>query len=141
MLSDPCAYMKERNDELVIITVWVDDLLIFRTSNKVIEQIKNDLRTQWELTDLGEPMKIVGIEITRTKNCIKISQQMYVKAILKHEGLSNVNSVATPLDTNIKLEPNLEGNKGNRSNSFAKLLGELQFLANGTRPDIAFTVN
>ena len=131
--------MKERNDELVIITVWVDDLLIFGTSNKVIEQTKNDLRTQWELTDLGEPMKIVGIEITCTKNCIKISQQMYVKTILKCKGLSNVNSVATPLDTNIKLEPNLEGNEGNQSNS--KLLGELQFLANGTRPDITFTVN
>jgi Reverse transcriptase (RNA-dependent DNA polymerase) len=133
--------MKERNDELVIITVWVDDLLIFGTSNKIIEQTKSDLRTQWEVTDLGEPTKIVGIEITRTENCIKISQRMYVEAILKREGLSNVNSVATLMDINIKLEPNPEENEGNRSNSFAKLLGELQFLANGTRPDIAFTVN
>ena len=57
---------------------------------------------------------------------------MYIEAILKHEGLSNVNSITTPLDTNIKLEKNLEGIEGNRSNSFAKLLGELQFLANGT---------
>ena len=141
MVSDPCTYKKESDNELVIITVWVDDLLIFGSTNKIIEQTKSDLRTQWEVTDLGEPTKIVGIEITCTENCIKISQQMYVEAILKREGLSNVNSVATPLDTNIKLEPNPEGNEGSRSNSFAKLLGELQFLANGTRPDIAFTVN
>ena len=141
LLSDPCAYMKERNDELVIITVWVDDLLIFGTSNKCIEQTKSDLRTQWEVTDLGEPTKIIGIEITHTENCIKISQRLYVEAILKREGMSNANSVTTPLDTNIKLEPNPEGNEGNRSNSFAKFIGELQFLANGTRPDIAFAVN
>ena len=49
--------------------------------------------------------------------------------------------MATPLDPNIKLEPNPDGNEGNRSNSFAHLLGELQFFANCTRPDIAFAVN
>ena len=66
---------------------------------------------------------------------------MYIKSILEREGLSGINSVGTPLDSNVKLEPNPDGNEGSRSNSFAKLLGELQFLANCTRPDIAFTVN
>jgi hypothetical protein len=36
---------------------------------------------------------------------------------------------------------NPDGNKGNRSNSYAQLLGELQFLANATRPDIAHAIN
>jgi len=36
---------------------------------------------------------------------------------------------------------NPDGNEGNRSNSFSRLLGELQYLANCTRPDIAFAVN
>ena len=44
--------------------------------------------------------------------------------------------MTTPLNTNIKLEPNPDGNEGNRSNSFARLLGD-----NCTRPDIAFAVN
>jgi hypothetical protein len=39
------------------------------------------------------------------------------------------------------LKPNPDGNKGNHSNLFARLLGELQFLANSTRPDIVFAVN
>ena len=51
------------------------------------------------------------------------------------------NPVATPLHPNVKIGPNLEGNEGSRSNSFAKLLGELQFLTNATRPDIAHTIN
>ena len=42
---------------------------------------------------------------------------------------------------NIKLVLNPDGNKGNRSNSFARLLGELQFLANSTWLDITFAVN
>ena len=55
--------------------------------------------------------------------------------------MDRCNSVGTPLDPNVPLEPNPEGNEGNRSNSFARLLGELQFLANATRPDLAYAVN
>ena len=139
--SDPCVYVKRNGKELAIITVWVDNLLLFATSDELMERIKSDLRTQWEMTDLGEPTKIIGVEITQTKNAITISQRIYIESILEREGLSEINSVATPLDLNMKLEPNPDGGEGNRSNSFARLLGELQFLANNTRPDIAFTVN
>jgi uncharacterized protein YuzE len=125
----------------VIITVWVDDLLLFATSDELMQQTKSDLCTEWEITDLGEPTKIIGIEITQAEDSITISQKVYIESILKREGLSEINSVTTPLDPNIKLEPNPDGSEGNRSNSFARLLGELQFLANNTRPDISFAVN
>jgi hypothetical protein len=139
--SDPCVYIKWDGDDVIILTVWVDDILLFATSEKLIEQIISDIRSIWEVTVLGEPTKIVGIEITQTSDSITLSQKIYIKSILEREGLSDINSVSTPLDSNIKLEPNPDGNEGNRSNSFARLLGELQYLANCTRPDIAFAVN
>ena len=111
--SDPCVYIKRDGNDLVIITVWVDDLLLFATSNELMEQTKSDLRTEWEVTDLGEPTKIIGIEITQTENTITISQKIYIESILEREGLIGINSVATPLDPNIKLEPNPNGNEGN----------------------------
>ena len=47
-----------------------------------------------------------------------------------------------PMDLNMRLEPNPDSNNGgNRSNSYTRLLGELQFLANATWPDIAYAVN
>ena len=139
--SDPCVYIKQDGNDVVILTVWVDDILLFATSDKLIEQTISDLKSVWEVTDVGEPTKIVGIEITQNNDSITISQKLYIKSILEREGLTGINSVTTPLDPNIKLEPNPDGNEGNRSNSFARLLGELQFLANSTRPDIAFAVN
>src|SRR6202522_4711304 len=139
--SDPCVYIKWDGDDVIILTVWVDDILLFATSEKLIEQIISDIRSVWEVTVLGEPTKIVGIEITQTSDSITISQKMYIRTILEREGLGEINSVSTPLDPNIKLEPNPDGNEGNRSNSFARLLGELQYLANCTQPDITFAVN
>jgi hypothetical protein len=93
------------------------------------------------MTDLGEPTKIIGVKITQTDTSITISQKIYIKSILEHEALSEINSVATPMDLNLKLQLNPDSNEGSRSNSFARLLGELQYLANCTRPNISFTVN
>jgi hypothetical protein len=139
--SDPCAYIRRKGRDLAIITVWVDDLLLFASSDKLMEKMKNDVHSEWKVTNLGEPTRIVGIEITRTENSITISQKQYIDTILKREGLQQANPVSMPMDPNIKLQPNSDGNEGNRSNSYAKVLGELQFLANATRPDIAFAVN
>jgi hypothetical protein len=93
------------------------------------------------MTDISEPTKIIGVEITQTDTSITISQKIYIESILAHEGLSEINSVAMPMDLNLKLQLNPDGNEGSRSNSFARLLGELQYLANCTRPDILFTMN
>ena len=103
--------------------------------------MENNLHAEWEITDLGEPLKIMGIEITRTKDSITISQKRYIELILQREGLTKANAVAMPLDPNVALELNPDGNAGDRSNSYARLLRELQFLANTTWPDIAYAVN
>jgi len=43
---------------------------------------KNYIKSVWEVTDIGEPNKIVGIEITINENSISISQQKYIENIL-----------------------------------------------------------
>jgi hypothetical protein len=141
LLSDPCAYIRRDGDEIAIVTVWVDDLLLFATSMELMEKMKSDLRKEWQITDLGEPSKIVGIEIMRRKDSISISQRGYIEKILREEGMERCNPVAMPLDPNVKIEPNPDGNQGDRSNSYARLIGELQFISNATRPDIAYAVN
>jgi hypothetical protein len=86
-------------------------------------------------------MKIVRIKITLKEQTVTISQRKYIENILKKEGLEHANVVSMLLDVNSPLEPNPEGGKGDQSNSYVRLLGELQFLANATRPDITFVVN
>jgi hypothetical protein len=139
--SDPCAYVRRHVQNIEIITIWVADFLLFMSSQMLLDVLKAELQTEWEITDLGDPTKIVGIKITHTKNATMITQQKYVESILKRQGMDNANPVSMPMDPNVSLEPNPDGSQGNQSNSYMRLLGELQFLANATRPDIAYAVN
>jgi hypothetical protein len=127
--------------KFIIITVWVDDLLLFSNNHSLMEQTKIELGNEWELTNLGEPSKIIRIEITRTLMMIKVGQQKYIENILKRQEMDCANPISTLLDPNKKLQPNPDRNKGSKSNSFVRLLGELQYIANVTQPDIAYLVN
>ena len=90
---------------------------------------------------MGEPFKIVGIKITLSKGRISITQAQNIKKILTRQGLDDASPVQMPLDPNVKIIQNPNGNSGNRSNSFAQLLGKLQYIAISTRSDIGYAVN
>ena len=55
--------------------------------------------------------------------------------------MERANPVATPLDSGTKIDPNPDQADGDECNSYARLLGELQYLASATRPDISFAVH
>jgi hypothetical protein len=53
-----------------IMTVWVDDTLLFTMSDAMMEHMENTLQSEWEITDLREPTKIIGIKIPQTSERI-----------------------------------------------------------------------
>jgi transposase InsO family protein len=143
LYSDPCAYIRRTGDNIEIITVWVDDLLLFTNDVTVMGKLKLELQTMFDVTDLGDPNKIVGIEINRDRirGELRISQTRYIESILEKYGLADGNSVSTPLDPKVKFEPITPSTeKGNRSNEYASLIGSLMYAAVATRPDIAYAV-
>ena len=80
--SDPCAYIRRDGDDIQIITVWVDDLLLFTTNEQLMRYLKDKLNKMFDLTDLGEPSRIIGIEIIRHDDSLSISQPLYIESIL-----------------------------------------------------------
>ena len=139
--SDPCIYIWRAGDDFAIIAVWVDDMLMFAMTITLRDKTKADIKSEWEIMDLGVPTKIVRIELTISPDKIFISLSKYIKSILLREGLGRSNPVSTPLDLNVTLVPNPDGNSGDCSNAFASLLGELQYIVIATCLDISYTVN
>ena len=79
-MVDPCTYVRWKSDGVEVVAVWVDDLLLFVSDSDLMENMKLELKSVFEITNLGEPAKIVGIEIERdcAKKTIRISQKQLI---------------------------------------------------------------
>ena len=93
LISDSCTYVRWDGDNVVIITVWVDDLLLFATNDAMMEHMKGSIESEWQATDLGEPSKIIGIEITIMPEYLRISQGKYIENLLRKENMAEANPV------------------------------------------------
>ena len=140
-MVDPCTYVRWKTDGVEVIAVWANDLLLFASDSDLMENMKLELKSVFEITDLGEPAKIVGIEIKQdhAKKTIQISQKQLIKGILQREGLESAHPVAVPMDPSIQFQLS-EGESKGKSNSYVSVIGSLMYLAIVTRPDIAYAV-
>ncbi|TVY50555.1 Retrovirus-related Pol polyprotein from transposon TNT 1-94 [Lachnellula cervina] len=62
----------------------------------------------------------------------------YINKILNKFGFNNLNPSKTPIDSNIKLEPNKEQASPTAIKYFQQLIGLLLYLALACRPDITY---
>ena len=82
--SDKCIYYKTWENSHVIISLYVDDLLIFGSNLHVINETKNILRSHFDMKDLGEANFILGMKITKTCDGIFLDLSHYVEKILRN---------------------------------------------------------
>ena len=58
LYSDPCVYIQKGPDGIQIITVWVNDLLIFTIIIESMKKLKQEICEMLEVSNLREPNKI-----------------------------------------------------------------------------------
>ena len=63
--ADECVYIKKTHELTLIITIYVDDLGVFATSKNEMAKLKQDLKDNFTMTDLGEMKKTLGIQVIR----------------------------------------------------------------------------
>ena len=95
--SDPCVYTHGSGVTLVILTLYIDDILITGKDATLVEQ-KKELKERFEMTDMGEVSRILGMEVTRDydEGTFAITQTAYVDNILERFGMQNANAAHTP---------------------------------------------
>jgi hypothetical protein len=129
---------KESSDTHVLI--YVDDGLIVGSMEDVSSVI-GLLEQHFKIRRLGSVRYFLGSEILRDREKKKIilTQRRYAQQIVDAAGLSQANPRTIPLDVNSKLTKEGEDLMTDPS-KFMEILGMLMYLANGTRPDISFSV-
>jgi len=89
---DPCLYTMRRDDQLVFILDFVDDMLIASHSQSHIDWVYTELCKEYALTDEGEPQKYVGFYIShdRARGEMFVHQAPYIHDKAERFGLTGV---------------------------------------------------
>jgi hypothetical protein len=139
--ADPCVFVSNKNNQLLIVAIFVDDRLITATNNQLVDIMVKYLKDNFE-TKEGELDHFLGIEIDqRPDGSIFIHQSSYCKRILERFNMEETKVLHIPTDPQHSLDPNLSGSLEAGEVPYREAVGSLLYLSQITRPDITFAVN
>ena len=103
--KDPNLYtVKDEKGRIVLISLYVDDLIITGDVVDLIKESKQQMSQMFEMKDLGELRYCLGLEIWRDSGQTFLSQGKYVRVLLEIFRMDQRKNVVVPLQKNIKLQ-------------------------------------
>ena len=132
---------------LCIMSVYVDDLNIIGTTQD-IDEARNHLKTEFEMKDLGKTRFCLGLQLEHLPLGILVHQTAYIQKILEKFNMDKSYPSKTPMVVrSLDVEKDQFRPMDNGEEilgpevPYLSAVGALMYLANCTRPDIAFAVN
>jgi len=138
---DPCVYFDKSRD--LMMAIYVDDFLIFYKTNEDIKKLRTHLLEKFKMKDLGPARSCLGIRINVLDNRIELDQSSYIQEVLLRFGMADCKAVGTPSDTSEKLSNTVEKDTKDLTGKvpYQEAVGSILYLAQCTRPDVAFATN
>ncbi|XP_050909999.1 uncharacterized mitochondrial protein AtMg00810-like [Lathyrus oleraceus] len=131
-------YVQHTSDSnMIMVCLYVDDILLIGNCSNEIVKFKKVPMNEFEMTDLGNMIYFPRMEILHHKGII-LHQLKYELELLKRFEIINYNSTITPVETNHKLDYDVEDDDVDAIN-FKQLMGSLRYLCN-TILDICYAV-
>ena len=119
--------------------IYVDDVIIVGNDTSKIEDTKSNLDARFSIKDLGSLSYFLGIEVSRTKEGLVMSQRKYTMDILEDTGMLGCKPSKFPMEQNLELDRG--DNEDNiDANMYRRLISRLLYLQ-ATRRDITYSVN
>lgn len=131
-MSEATLYVKCKGDDLLIVSLYVDDLLITGGNAKVVEEFKREMMLIFEMTNLRKMTYFFGMEIKQLENEFFICQNKYFH-------IEDCKAMSTPMNPNESLSKEDDTNKVEEG-YFRSMVGCLMYLT-ATRTDILFTIS
>jgi hypothetical protein len=140
---DHCLFLKK--DMMVV--VYVDDTIICGPDSKEIEKLIVDLgvsddehREVFELRDEGNVGDFLGIRIEKRGDSYLLTQKGLTDKIIRVACMEECNAKPTP-SLEEPLGKDLGGDPFTEEWKYSEIVGMLLYLANNSRPDIAYAVH
>ncbi|RVW89381.1 Retrovirus-related Pol polyprotein from transposon RE1 [Vitis vinifera] len=133
-LYESTLYVKHNGVGILIISLYVDDLLVTGNYASLVEKFKLEMIEVFEMTNLGLMTFFLGMEIKQSEHEVLICQKKYAKEILKKFKLDECKEIRTPMNPKDKLSKD-DGTSKIDQTYFRNMIGCLMYLI-ATRFDI-----
>jgi hypothetical protein len=128
--------------------LYIDDMLIAVKSKKEITTLKAQLRSEFEMKDIGAAKKILGMEITRDRKSglLFLSQHDYINKVLHRFNMPDAKKVTTPIAPHFKLSatqcPVTDEDIEYMSRvPYSSAAGSLMYAIVCSRPDLSYAMS
>ncbi|GJP77230.1 hypothetical protein CLOP_g7662 [Closterium sp. NIES-67] len=142
---DPSLFLLQEKDEILMLLVYVDDILLFSASTALLDSAEQMLEMQFKCSKMGEVKYYLGMHVERDveKGVLRLHQRKYCEGLAEKYGLQDGGKPATPLPSGFTVEPCADEEVVGESDRklFHSMVGSLNYAANHTRPDIAFSTS
>src|SRR3954466_10651482 len=136
--GDHIVFYRHAQTYITILAVYVDDIVITGDDAEEIQRLKNRLRKEFEVKDLGQLKYFLGIEIARSPRGIVLSQRKYVLDLLSETIMLGCKVASIPVEQNHKLSA--DGSDQVNREQYQKLVERLLYLIH-TRPAISHAIS
>ncbi|GKA44848.1 ribonuclease H-like domain-containing protein, partial [Tanacetum coccineum] len=99
---DSSLFIYRQGDDTAFLLLYVDDIVLTASSDRLLQQIIASLHREFSMTDLGALNYFLGISVTRDSSGMFLSQRKYAMEILERAHMVGCNSSRTPVDTESK---------------------------------------
>lgn len=141
--SESCISVKGSGKEMIILAVYVDDILLFSSDITKIKAVKSAINIEFEIDDIGECRKVIGMNVDCEHNISRINQKTLIEKLLFDAKVDEY-SKSSPLEAKERLlkctEKSAECGLVSES-EYRSCTGSLNFIAYTTRPDLTFAVS
>ncbi|KAH9678644.1 Integrase catalytic domain-containing protein [Citrus sinensis] len=142
-----CVYVKRSKDDFAILSLYVDDILLAVNNKEFVKTVKDWLYSKFDIKDMGETAYILGVKIfrDRSRKLLTLSQEPYIKKILKRFNMADCKPMDTPIAKGQSLSLDMCHNTPQEKEKMARVpyanaIGSLMCAMMCTRPDISYTV-
>ena len=80
---DNVLFIKKRDEDLLVVQIYVDDITFGATTHSLCEEFVNLMKGEFEMSMMVELNFFLGLQIKQEKERIFINQTNYIKKILK----------------------------------------------------------
>ncbi|KAI5454317.1 hypothetical protein NCC49_004374 [Naganishia albida] len=124
-----------------VIEALYDDL-VAAGSDDVLAELRRHLDAELNMKWTHQPRLLLGLELDHdhSKGSLRLSQTRYIDEVLADYDLSNCTPTKTPIYEQFPFDHECQ-KKPDRRFPYLESIGKLNWIARGTRPDIAFAVS